>query len=752
MQPKLVQIPINIPLPSKLELSGNLATNWKKFHRAWNNYEIAARLKDPEHPDVNKSLRTATLLTCIGSDALDVYDGLVFESEEQKKDIDVVLQQLQHYCIGETNEIYERYKFNKRDQELNESVDAYVTALRTLAKMCNFGILEDSLIRDRIVIGVKDNQARKKLLQVSKLTLKDCIDICRSYETTSHQLKEINQEEVHALQPFRDRSVPDPPIEREIHCKFCTKTHAWNKLKCPAWGKTCSSCGMRNHFAVACKAKTTPPAKAKPPVKVPPPRRNRKSVHAVGDSDSDEYVASVDVKERVCSVEDRYRKDKLFATMELNDQQVQFQLDSGATVNILPEETFKQLYGEDSVPLLDNAEVTLIMYNKTEEKPLGKKRVRVVNPKNGKKYSVEFVVVKGKCKPLLGLRASEQMNLISVINENILTVQTQASLQDTAIASSTLTKEYILKKFADVFDGDGKLEGDLHLEIDPTVPPVQLPTRKVPIAIKEKLREELDRLETRNIVTPVTVPTAWISATVVTMKKNGNIRLCVDPKPLNLALKRNHYPLPTIEDVLPDLSNARCFTVLDAKNGFWHVTLDEESSYATTFGTPWGRYRWLRMPFGISPAPEEFQHRLDQALTGLEGCKAIADDILVLGCGATDEEAARDHDENLTGLLERCREKGIKLNSGKLQLRRKEVSYMGHVLSADGLKPDSEKVKAVREMPAPSDKQGVQRFLGMTNYLQKFAPKLSEITTPLRELIKSDRIPLGRTSSWRCPK
>ena len=89
-----------------------------------NNYEIAARLIDPEQPDVNKSLRTVTLLTCIRSDALDVYDGLVFESEEQKKDIDVVPQQLQHYCIGETNEIYERYKYNKRDQELNESVDA----------------------------------------------------------------------------------------------------------------------------------------------------------------------------------------------------------------------------------------------------------------------------------------------------------------------------------------------------------------------------------------------------------------------------------------------------------------------------------------------------------------------------------------------------------------------------------------------------------------------------------------------------
>ena len=102
-----------------------------------------------------------------------------------------------------------------------------------------------------------------------------------------------------------------------------------------------------------------------------------------------------------------------------------------------------------------------------------------------------------------------------------------------------------------------------------------------------------------------------------------------------------------IEDVLPELTNARCFTVLDTKNGFWHVSLDEESSYATTFGIPWGRYRWLRMPFGISPAPGEFQRRLDQALVGLNRCKAIADDILVFGCGGHDEEAVRDHDKSL---------------------------------------------------------------------------------------------------------
>ena len=253
----------------------------------------------------------------------------------------------------------------------------------------------------------------------------------------------------------------------------------------------------------------------------------------------------------------------------------------------------------------------------------------------------------------------------------------------------------------------------------------------------KKLKEEIDRLEGLNIITPVNVPTSWISATVVTLKKNGNVRLCVDPKPLNQALKRNHYPLPTIEDVFPELSNARCFTVLDAKMGFGMC--------------PWTRKVAMQLHLALrgedtdgsechlaSHRPLKNSNEDDQALAGLSGCKTIADDILVFGCGANDDEAVKDHDENLIALLQRCREKGVKLNRGKLQLRLKEVAYMGHVLSADGLQPDPEKVKAIREMPAPTDKQSIQRLLGMTNYLQKFAPRLSEITSPLRELTKND--------------
>ena len=180
------------------------------------------------------------------------------------------------------------------------------------------------------------------------------------------------------------------------------------------------------------------------------------------------------------------------------------------------------------------------------------------------------------------------------------------------------------------------------------------------------------------------------------------------------------------------------FTVLDAKNGFWHIQLDESNSYATTFGTPWGRYRWLQMPFGLSPAPEEFQRRIDIALEGLPGQKAIADDILVFGSGDTDEEAFRDHDRHLNGVFNRCQQKGNKLNAEKMQFRQKQVTYMAHVISSEGLGVDPDKLKSIIEMPPPTDKHGVQRILGMVNYVQKFAPNLADLAKPLRDLVKND--------------
>jgi len=714
-------MPSSIPLPPKLELRGNLRTNWIKFKRIWKNYEIASRLNTQ-----SSELRVATLLTCIGHDVLDIYDGLPFESDEEKTDIEKVLELLENYCIGETNEIYERYVFNKRDQQQGESFDSYVTSLRTLAKTCNFGVLNDNLIRDRIVLGLADDSTRKKLLSEPKLTLDKCINICRANETTTKQFKEITSDEISAINyrsqkatgsPRRSASRNTGSVSAQsqanqpiIQCKFCMKSHPRKKELCAAWGKFCNNCGAQNHFAGSSVCKN--------------PQR-KPAVHGVdevdNDSDSDYFfcIESVDaISEEQC-------KRKIFATMSLKDNLVNFQLDCGATVNILPANEYSLITLDNTFKELKPTNKTLQMFNKTQLKPLGTVEIPVVNPKNCDNLMLEFTVVAEGHVPILGAQAIQQFKLITVNDDNIM-----------SMSDSPANHPDILEEFHDVFEGDGKLQEKLHLQVDPTVPPVVLPVRKVPYALQGVLKEELDRLVKKGILVPVDTPTDWVSSMVVATRRNGKIRLCIDPKPLNKALKRNRYPLPLLDDLLAKLTNAKVFSVVDAKNGFWHVQLDEESSLLTTFGTPWGRFRWTRMPFGISPAPEEFQRRLDNAFQDLDGVTPIFDDTLVFGVGNTDEEAQADHDTKLKALLQRCRDKGIKLNKEKLKLRRKEVVFMGHIISADGLKPDPSKIQGINEMPSPTCKQDVKRLLGMVNYLQRFAPNLSSITAPLRDLLK----------------
>ena len=206
------------------------------------------------------------------------------------------------------------------------------------------------------------------------------------------------------------------------------------------------------------------------------------------------------------------------------------------------------------------------------------------------------------------------------------------------------------------------------------------------------------------------------------------LRVCIDPQHFKKALKRSHYPLPLIEDVLPELEGVKVFSKIDLKEGYLRIELDEESSMLTTFQTPWGRWRYLRMPFGIKPASEHFQHKFDQCIEGLSGVYADADDALATGSGETYEEAVKNHDMNMLVLLKRCQQKNIKLNKDKFKFKCDEVSFIGHTLTQNGLKKDPTKVEAITKMSKPKDVAGVQRFIGMVKYLAKFLPRLSEVS------------------------
>jgi len=182
-----------------------------------------------------------------------------------------------------------------------------------------------------------------------------------------------------------------------------------------------------------------------------------------------------------------------------------------------------------------------------------------------------------------------------------------------------MSLEQLEEKYPQVFGpGVGRLAGKYRIVLDEQVQPVH-PPRRVPVPLREVLKDTLDDLVRQDILAPVQQPTPWVSSLVAVPKKDGKLRICLAPRDLNKAIRREHYPLPTIEDIATRLHGAKVFTVLDVRKGFWHVELEEDSSFLTTFNTPFGRFRWKRMPFGVSLAPEVFQRKIHQLTEGLRG-------------------------------------------------------------------------------------------------------------------------------------
>ena len=300
------------------------------------------------------------------------------------------------------------------------------------------------------------------------------------------------------------------------------------------------------------------------------------------------------------------------------------------------------------------------------------------------------------------------------------------------VSDKISSKQYLLDSYADVFNGLGKYEEPYKIIIDPQVTPVIQRCRKVPYAKLEPLKKCLDKLEKQGVIASVDKPTDWVHNLVIAEKKNGNLRICLDPKPLNSAIKRETHSIPTAEDVQAQLHGKSLFTVVDMKDSYWQVCLDDESSHLCTFHTPWGRKRFLRMPFGISSAMEVLQKRNEATFAGIQGAHVIADDLII----AAKDDA--EHDKILHKVMLRAREKNVRFNMEKLQFKMSEVAYMDNVISASGLQACQKKVEAIQKMPMPEDKPSLQRLLGMIRYLAQFIPNESSITAPLRLLLKKD--------------
>lgn len=235
-------------------------------------------------------------------------------------------------------------------------------------------------------------------------------------------------------------------------------------------------------------------------------------------------------------------------------------------------------------------------------------------------------------------------------------------------------------------------------------------------------------MEDLGVITKIQDPTDWCAGMVV---PNGDVQICVDITRLNRSVRRELHTLLSVEGTLAQLGGAKYFFKLDAISGFWQVELEPESPVLTTFITPFGRYCFNRLPFGITSVPELFQRKVSEILTGLLGVVSMMDDILVYAASKAE------HDRRFETVLHLLKKHGVTLNREKCEFSKDKVKFLGQIIEGSIITPDPNKIKAVREMYRPTSVLELRVFLGMVNHLSKFAPHMSDKTKPLRDLLST---------------
>lgn len=349
-------------------------------------------------------------------------------------------------------------------------------------------------------LGVNSTDLQDQLLKVRNIELTDCINRCKLHENAVVHSKELRSESeaVHKVgarpKTRRTKLDEDTVNDKEVqNCKFCNTRHRMQRELCPAYGKICSKCKGKDHFAVKCIA-------SRRRVQAVLMSQDRNDELSSGsDYEIVDSVSSTGDIENVCGVANKLIK----AEMLVDKKPVTFQLDSGASINLLN----RKHIGKEKI---QPSTKTLVMWNGSKMAPLGECRVKVINPKNGDKFAVNFVIVHEDLHPLLGATAIQQMRLITVNKDNFEMV---------AKVSHDLP---IVEEFTDVFKDElGSLPGVVHLNVDKTVTPNVAATRRVPIALKSCLKTELERLVKQGIIEPVVNPTRWVSALALVVKPNG---------------------------------------------------------------------------------------------------------------------------------------------------------------------------------------------------------------------------------------
>ena len=494
--------------------------------------------------------------------------------------------------------------------------------------------------------------------------------------------------------------------------------------KCPAMGQVCKKCGNSGHFSRVCLSKKNAKSNTAFQLTTAPATTDIKSVAT--STGQKATVATQQYSSRLSEAEAKY-----YTTWALGDDaraacpridvqilgaDINMGVDTQASVTAISHATFLRMPVQ---PVLQSCTTKTFAY--AGEKPIDTMgQFTTTITCRGNSITETVIVLKDVRGNLLGFDASQRLKLVSIL----FMTETEDKY-----------KEDIVATYPQLFTGRvGKLVGpEIELDIDPTVNPVFQAERRIPLRYRDKVTEVLKQMEADDVIEDAKPPFTWVSEMVCQPKPSNpdEIRITIDMKPANLAIKRVPYHSPLPEDVAAELADAEYMSKLDMTGSFHQAVLSEKSRNITTFRTPLGMKRYKRLVMGILCSTEVFQNALAKRLSGLAGVRNLVDDILVWG--ATSQE----HDERLHALMKRLVEIGVTLNPKKCEFKRKEIEFFGLKLCKNGVSLTEGKIAALRDAAPPKSSAELHSFLGLANHCSKFIPRLSEKCAILWDLKKS---------------
>ncbi|XP_054287919.1 uncharacterized protein LOC129003646 [Macrosteles quadrilineatus] len=599
-------------------------------------------------------------------------------SEDDKASYELVTEAFDNIFTGKRNVIYERAKFNSRSQQPDELFDTFLADISSMAEHCSFKNLRAELIRDRIVVGITDKRLSAQLQEDSNLTLEKAVQKCKQKESISKQAAEIEMicQGKHAeVDRIKSDQKQSARFNKTHDLKTARKECCWNcggpmhpRHLCPAKDLACHYCQKIGHFAKHCRSrlletKTTDNTKRLNEIRrLDKPDNTEASVAYLGPVNASCYDSS-----------------SWFVEIFINNQLVKSKLDSGAEVTAIPSNVIHaKLMKSDRI--LRNA----------DQRELDVRGMFIADIAYGGKMVKEKVyVVAGLNEPLLGIPAIKSLNLITLRKP------------DTAGLNS-ITLDSVLTSHPELFIGLGSIPGEYKIELNENAQPhsVRAP-RNISIPLRSKVETELNRMLDLGVIEKVESPTDWCAPIVPVLKPNGSLRLCVDYTELNRNVKRPKIILPDVEETLGQIGRSKIFSKLDAQSGFWQIKISPDTAKLTSFITPFGRFYFKRLPFGITSAPEFFTTQMFKLLNGIDGVLCHMDDILIHG--RTQEE----HDYRLTQVLDRLKKAKVVLNKEKCSISQTSVKFLGNLIDCDGIKVDPDRIRALEELPPPKDIAGV---------------------------------------------